>query len=129
MWKLYRNIIQNYPKIHLSEERCLISKAQKGSKKSKDEIVLRHIGFLIFRIHRKVFPHLIPRFGEDLLAETTLILYEKIDSYNLDYRDKQGNPKPVKFASYICKRIDGFIVDYLKKELNKPTVPYDETMM
>ena len=129
MWKFYSGIVWSYPKISLSEERRLISKAQKGSKKSKDEIVLRHIGFLIFRIHRRVFPHLIRRFGEDLLEETILIIYKKIESYNLDYRDKQGNPRPVKFVSYIWKRIDGFIVDYLKKELNKPTVPYDETMM
>jgi DNA-directed RNA polymerase specialized sigma subunit len=129
MWESYRDIIQAYPKITLSEERRLISKAQQGSRKSKDEIVLRHVGFLIFRIHRRVFPRLIRRFGEDLLAETILIIYQKIESYNLDYRDKQENPKPVKFASYICKRIDGFIIDYLKKELNKPTVPYDETRM
>ena len=129
MWESYKGIVWSYPKISLSEERRLILRAQKGSKKSKDEIVLRHIGFLIFRIHRRVFPHLIRRFGEDLLAETILILYQKIESYNLDYHDKQGNPNPVKFVSYIWKRIDGFIVDYLKKELNKPTVPDDETMM
>ena len=129
MWKSYKDIIRSYPKIPLSEERRLISKTQKGSKKSKDEIVLRHVGFLIYRIHRKVFPRLIRRFGEDLLAETILIIYKKIESYNLDYHDKQGNPNPVKFVSYVWKRIDGFIVDYLRKELNKPTVPYDETMM
>ena len=129
MWESYRGIVWSYPKISLTEERRLISKAQKGSKKSKDEIVLRHIGFLIFRIHRRVFPHLIRRFGEDLLTEAILIIYQKIESYNLDYRDKRGNPNPVKFVSYIWKRIDGFIVDYLRKELNKPTVPYDETMM
>ena len=64
-----------------------------------------------------------------MFEETILIIYKKIESYNLDYRDKQGNPRPVKFVSYIWKRIDGFIVDYLRKELNKPTVPYDETMM
>ena len=81
------------------------------------------------KIYQSVFPHLIPRFGEDLLTETTLILYEKIDSYNLDYHDKQGNPNPVKFVSYVWKRIDGFIIDYLRKEINKPTVPYDETRM
>ena len=129
MWESYNDIIRSYQKISLSEERCLISKAQKGSKKSKDKLVLRHISFLIFRIRQKVFPHLIRRFGEDLLAETILILYKKVDSYDLCYCDKQGNPNPVKFVSYIWKRIDGFIVDYLRKELNKPTVPYDETMM
>ena len=82
MWELYRNVIQNYPKIPLFEERCLISKAQKGSKKSKDEIVLRHIGFLIFRIHQRVFPELIKRFGEDLLEEIIPVVYKKIESYD-----------------------------------------------
>jgi len=81
---------QRYPKISLSEERLLIQKAQKGSKKSKDELVLRHISFLIFRIHKKVFPHLIQRFGDDLLEEAILVVYEKIESYNLDYRNKKG---------------------------------------
>jgi len=37
----------------------------------------------------------------------------------LDYHDKYGNPKPVKFVSYIWKRIDGFIIDFLKKEIQK----------
>ncbi len=53
-----------------------------------------------------------------LIAEAILVVYTKIGSYNLDYRDKQGNPNPVKFVSCIWKRIDGFIIDYLKKEMN-----------
>ena len=102
----------------LSEERHLIQKAQKGSKESKDELVLRHISFIIFRIYKIAFPDLVRRFGEDLLGEAILITYNKIDSYNLDYRDSKGNPKPVKFVSYIWKRIDGFIVDSLREELS-----------
>ncbi|MDO9573046.1 MAG: hypothetical protein Q7J37_04110 [Candidatus Omnitrophota bacterium] len=61
----------------------------------------------------------IQRFGEDLLEEAILILYKKIKSYDLDYRDNKGNPTPVKFISYIWKRIDGSILDTLKKELNE----------
>jgi len=118
--KAYSDIALRYPKILLSEERRLISRAQKGSTKSKDELILRHVSFLIFRIHRIVFPALIQRFGEDLLEEAILITYTKIKSYDLDYRDERGNPNPVKFVSYIWKRIDGFIIDYLKKEINEP---------
>ena len=118
MWESYSGIVRRYPKISLSEERRLILKAQKGSKKSKDELVLRHVSFLIFRIYKVAFPDLVRRFGEDLLGEAILITYKKIDSYDLDYRDSKGNPKPVKFVSYIWKRIDGFIVDSLKKELS-----------
>lgn len=54
---------------------------------------------------------------EDLLEEAILIVYNKIESYNLNYCDKQGNPHSVKFVSYIWKRIDGFIIDYLKEEM------------
>lgn len=64
MWKTYRHIIRRYPRISLEEERHLIQKAQNGSKKSKDELVLRQISFLIFRIHKVVFPEFIQRFGE-----------------------------------------------------------------
>ena|SRR3989338_1222626 len=117
MWNTYKPIIQRYPRISLSKERRLIQEAQKGSKKSRDELVLRHVEFLIFRIHKIVFPDLVRRYGEDLLSEVILIAYKKIDSYDLDYRDKLGNHKPVKFVSYIWKRIDGFIIDSLKNEL------------
>ena len=119
MWESYRDILRHYPKIPLSEERRLILKAQRGSKKSREELVLRHVGFLIFRIHKIAFPSLIRSFGEDLLAEAILIVYKKIESYDLNYCDKHGNPKPVKFTSYIWKRIDGFIIDSLKKELSE----------
>ena len=54
-----------------------------------------------------------------MLEEAILIAYKKIESYDLDYRDKQGNSRPVKFISYIWKRIDGFIIDSLKKELSE----------
>lgn len=64
---------------------------------------------------------MIRRFGEDLLEEAVLIIYAKIESYNLDYRNKRGKPHPVKFISYIWKRIDGFIIDSLKKELSSVT--------
>jgi len=125
MYKAYSHIIRRYPKIPLSEERRLILKAQRGSRKSRDELVLRHIGFLIFRMHKVVFPELIRRFGEDLLAESILIVHKKIKTYDLGYRDKRGNPKPVKFASYIWKRIDGFIIDSLKKESMTCNALYD----
>ena len=117
MWNTYKSIIHRYPRISLDEERRLIQKAKKGSKKSKNELVLRHISFLIFRIYKVVFPEFIQRFGEDLLEEAILIVYNKIESYNLNYCDKQGNLKPVRFISYIWKRIDGFIIDYLKEEM------------
>lgn len=117
MWKNYSSILYKYPKISLLEERRLIAKAKKGSQKDIEELVLRHIGFIIFRIYKKTFPVYIERFGEELLSEATFLLYDKIKTYNLRYRDKNGDFKPVRFSSYIWKRIDGFILDSLKKEL------------
>jgi DNA-directed RNA polymerase specialized sigma subunit len=119
MWQHYSPIFKRYQKLSLYEERQLILKAQKGSKKSKDELVLRHVSFIIFRIYKIAFPALVRSFGEDLLAGAILIVYNKIESYDLNYCDGQGNPNPVKFTSYIWKRIDGFIIDSLKKELNE----------
>jgi hypothetical protein len=80
---------------------------------------LRHVGFVVFRLYRKVFPDLLRRFGQDLLEETILVLYAKVQTYDLAYRDKQGHPKPVKFVSYIWKRIDGHIIDSLRRELSR----------
>ena len=66
-----------------------------------------------------MFPDLLHRFGEELLSEAIPILYAKVQTYDLDYRDKSGQPKPVKFVSYIWKRIDGHILDGLKRELTR----------
>lgn len=101
------------------EERRLIALAQSGSNQCADEVVLRHIGFVLFRLHKITFPSFLKRFGEDLLSETIFVLYQKVKTYDLNYCDKQGNPKPVKFASYIWKRIDEFIIDFLKEEIKK----------
>ncbi|MBF0571148.1 MAG: hypothetical protein HQL12_04685 [Candidatus Omnitrophica bacterium] len=115
----YLHTLPKYPRISLLEERRLIAKAKKGSKKEIEELVLRHTKFVIFRIYKKTFPVYVEGFGEEILSDATFILYEKIKTYNLRYRDKEGNFKPVRFASYIWKRIDGFILDSLKAELKR----------
>ena len=117
MWKTYRSIILKYPRISLQEERRLIRKSKKGSKQAADELVLRHIGFVIFRINKRTFPAYARRFGEDILSQAIFLMYAKIQTYNLRYYDKQGNFKPVRFVSYIWKFIDGLILASLRKEL------------
>ena len=117
MWESYFRTLPRYPKLTLVEERRLIAKAKRGGKAETEELVLRHISFIIFRIYKKAFPKHIARFGEDMLDQAIFILYEKIKTYNLRYRNKQGEFCPVRFSSYIWKRIDGFILDYLKTEL------------
>jgi DNA-directed RNA polymerase specialized sigma subunit len=108
-----------HPAISLSEERRLIAKAKKGNKAETEELILRHISFIVFRIYKKAFPRYIDRFGDDMLDQAVLILYEKVKTYNLRYRNKRGEFTPVRFSSYIWKRIDGFILDFLKKELQR----------
>ena len=117
MWKTYRSMIRQYPRVSLQEERRLIRQAKKGSKKAADELVLRHVGFVIFRIHKRAFPAYVKRFGEDILSQAISVLYSKIKTYNLRYYDRKGKFKPVRFSSYIWKRIDGLILDALKKEI------------
>ena len=128
MWEGYYRALPRYPKLSLIEERRLIAKAKRGGKAETEELVLRHISFVIFRIHRKAFPSYATRFGEDILAESVFILYEKIKTYNLRYRDKNGDFKPVRFSSYIWKRIDGFILDSLKEELAKEIIAERRTI-
>ena len=117
MWKTYRSIVRQYPKISLQEERRLIRRAKKGLKQAAEELVLRHIGFVIFRIHKRAFPAYAKRFGEDLLSQGIFLLYGKIQSYNLRYYDENGDFKPVRFASYVWRAVDGLILASLKKEL------------
>lgn len=117
MWKAYRDIIRRYPRISLQEERRLIREAKRGGRAQAEELVLRHIGFVIFRIHRRAFPAYVRRFGEDILAQAIVVLYERVQAYNLRYYDKSGNFKPVRFVSYIWKFIDGLILASLRKEL------------
>jgi hypothetical protein len=65
-----------FQKLSLIEERRLIRRAKRGSQKDIEELVLRHVGFIAFRIYKKAFPVYIERFGEDILSEATFILYD-----------------------------------------------------
>ena len=118
MWKTYSSIVRKYPRLSLQDERRLIRQAKKQKEKA-DELVLRHISFLIFRISKRKCAKYIQRFGEDILSQAIFILYEKIKTYNLRYYDNRGNFKPVRFVSYIWKAIDGFIIASLRKEVER----------
>ncbi|MCX5794869.1 MAG: hypothetical protein NTY77_05190 [Elusimicrobia bacterium] len=73
-------------------------------------------GFVIWRLCERVFhPHL-ERHGEDMLSATIPVLYQKVGTYNLNYRDRAGNKRPVRFSSYVWKRIDGLAIDFLRHE-------------
>jgi len=55
MWEGYREVVRKYRPIPMEAERALIALAQGGSRESRDELVLRQVGFVIFRLHKKVF--------------------------------------------------------------------------
>ena len=115
MWEAYHEVIRRYRPVSLEEERALIALAQRGSRKSRDELMLRHVGFVISRLHKKVFPRHLRRHGQDLMSAAIPVLMGKIKTYDLHYRDESGRPKPVRFSSYIWKRVDGFLIDSLKE--------------
>jgi len=117
VWEINYRSLPKHPALSLEEERCLLAQAKQGYKAATEELILRYVGFINFRLRKKAFPALVARFGEEIISEAVFILYDKIKTYNLRYRDKNGDLKPVKFSSYIWKRIDGFIVDFLKREL------------
>jgi len=125
MWEGYREAARGYPKLSLARERRMIAAAQAGRKTARDELVLRHIGFLMWRLRTKVFRQHLERHGDDLLSAAILTLYQKIRTYDLHYRDRGGVLKPVRFVSYVWKRIDGLAIDHLKRE-SRSGVSFDE---
>ncbi|OGR46930.1 MAG: hypothetical protein A2X34_05275 [Elusimicrobia bacterium GWC2_51_8] len=94
----------------------MIARAQAGSKSIRNKIVLHHIGFIMWRLRKKIFPEYLKRHGDDILSAAILELYRKVETYNLNYRDRKGVLKPVRFSSYMWKRIDGLAIDYIKRE-------------
>jgi len=70
--------LPKHPPLSLTEERRLIAKAKRGCKAETEELVLRYVGFIIFRIHKKAFPSYIARLGEEFLSGAVFILYDKI---------------------------------------------------
>ena len=87
MFEAYRKTIPEYQKLSLDEERRLIAQAKRGDKGKADELSLRHIGLVIFRINKIIFPIYRDRFSEDILSQLVVILYDKILSYVLSYKD------------------------------------------
>jgi len=55
MWEAYREVVRQYPRLPLAAERRLIALAKKGMKASRDKIVVRHVGVVIWRLCKKVF--------------------------------------------------------------------------
>ena len=114
MFELYREIISQYRKLPLEQERQLIGLAQKGVVDAQNKLLLHLIGFVEIRIKATTFPWLIQLCGEDLMQECVILAAEKIKTYDLEYRDKFGRLQPLHFSTYIWKSITGLIYAYGK---------------
>ena len=115
MFESYNEIARMYKNPALKYERRLISLAKKGKKSAREELLYYQTGFLLYRVKNILYPSVLNYYGEDILQECFDLALKKIDTYNLRYRDKKGNLKPVYFRSYIWKGITGVIVSSIKK--------------
>ena len=112
LFKLHRKTSKKYS---LKEERKLIALAKKGNKAAKEEVLMSHISYFLFRINTVLYPKLAKRYGEDILQECLLFASEKIYTYNLRYKNKQGKRLNVYFRSYIWKGVTGIIIRSIDK--------------
>jgi len=54
VWRINYRSLPKHPVLSLKEERQLIAQAKMGYKAATEELVLRYVGFIIFRL-QKVF--------------------------------------------------------------------------
>lgn len=97
----------------------MIALAKKGNGAAKEELILNHIGYFLFRINTVLYPKLVKQYGEDILQECLLLASEKIYKYNLRYKNKQGKRQNVYFRSYIWKAVTGVIIRSIKAKREK----------
>jgi hypothetical protein len=115
MFELYQDIITRCERLSLDQERDLIARAQNGSSDAKQELLLCQIGFFLYRINTVLYPVLVKQYGEDILQECLLLASEKIYTYNLRYKNKDGKPQQVYFRSYLWKAVTGIIIRTTKR--------------
>lgn len=73
------------------------------------------MGFVMFRLKRKLLPSCLRSCGPDFLSASIPVLSGKVKTYDLACRDREGRPEPVKFSSYIWKCVDGFIIQSINE--------------
>jgi hypothetical protein len=115
MFEQYKQVIKQYPKLSLHDERKLIRLAKRGNSSAQQTLLLHQIGFFIYRIRTILYPSVVRECGEDILQECLLWTPNKIRSYNLRYRNMKGVFQPVQLRSYIWKGVMGVIFQYVRK--------------
>jgi hypothetical protein len=115
MFEQYEQVVKQYPKLPLHDERKLIRLAKRGNCSAQQTLLLHQVGFFIFRIRTTLYPSVVREHGEDILQECLLWTPNKIRSYSLRYRNVKGVFQPVQLRSYIWKGITGVIFQYVRK--------------
>lgn len=94
MWATYRKQAKQYARLSLDNERKLIVAAQQGCARNTEEIVLRHLRFIMGRIHKIAFADYKYRFHEDLTVR-----FRRTWFLSCHPRNKNGvgvfNPNPI----------------------------------
>jgi hypothetical protein len=122
MFEQYRQIIRQYPKLTLQNERRLIRLAKRGDLSAQQTLLLHQIGFFVFRIRTVLNPAVVREYGEDILQECLLWTPKKIRSYNLRYKNRDGIFQPVLLRSYIWKGVMGVMFQYVRKNRKEITL-------
>lgn len=116
LFESYYEIARNYRKLSLVEERKLIAKAKQGKASARQKLILCQTGFFLYRVNTMLYQAIRMRYGEDIIHECMKYALEKVSSYNLRYRNKSGELKPVYFRTYLWKGITGIIAGSVKKK-------------
>lgn len=124
MFDTYQEIARHYKKLSIHYERELITSSKKGNTLARNELLLHLIGFFLYRINTTLNSSLIREYGEDIIQDCLLFAIKKIDTYNLNYKDKNGKTKTFHLSTYMWKGVTGQIINYLKnnKEVCFPNV-------
>jgi hypothetical protein len=114
LFEPYQQIIREYKKLPLKQERKLIVLAQKGNSSAQSELLLHLIGFFLFRIKTTLYPSIVKQYGEDILQDCLCLAVKKIGTYNLKYKNKTGDLHPVNLSTYMWKSITGLMLTSVK---------------
>jgi hypothetical protein len=116
MFEQHLKGIKQYAKLPLKEERKLISFAKNGDSSARQKLLLHQTGFFLFRIHTTLYYSIIKRYGEDIFQDCMLFALEKIQSYRLRFKNKDGVFTPVHFSTYLWKGVTGVMMNAIKRE-------------
>jgi len=119
LFREYRVIARQRPRLPLYRERRLISRVKQGDLAARGLLLAHLFGFFLFRIHTTPYPWVVKQFGEDIFQECVLLAVKKIGTYRADYRDKAGQLRPVHLSSYMWKSVTGLMFAHIRNQASR----------